>query len=103
MVVAWRVYHLAKLGRETPEVPCTVFFREEEWKALCVYHQRTPEPPKAPPTLNTAMRMVAKLGGFLGRQADGPPGTTTLWRGLQRLADITDTFAIMRSAMPAGP
>jgi hypothetical protein len=33
MVVAWRVYHLAKLGRETPEVPCTVFFREEEWQA----------------------------------------------------------------------
>jgi Druantia protein DruA/Transposase Tn5 dimerisation domain/Transposase DNA-binding len=103
MVVAWRVYHLAKLGRETPEVPCTVFFREEEWKALCIHHQRTPEPPKEPPTLNIAMRMVAKLGGFLGRKADGPPGTTTLWRGLQRLSDITDTFVIMRSAMPAGP
>jgi len=27
----------------------------------------------------------------------------TIWRGLQRLADITATFAIMRSAMPAGP
>jgi hypothetical protein len=103
MVVAWRVYHLAKLGRETPKVPCTVFFREEEWKALCIYHERSPEPPKEPPTLNVAMRMVAKLGGFLERKADGPPGTTTLWRGLQRLADITNTFVIMRSAMPAGP
>jgi hypothetical protein len=27
MVVAWRIYHLAKLGREVPEVACTVFFR----------------------------------------------------------------------------
>ena len=26
MVVAWRIFHLCKLGRETPEVPCTVFF-----------------------------------------------------------------------------
>lgn len=102
-VVAWRVYPLAKLGRETPEVPCTVFFREEEWQALCRYHQRRLEPPKQPPTLNAARRMVAKLGGFLGRKADGPPGTTTLWRGLQRLADITDTFVIMRTALPAGP
>jgi hypothetical protein len=34
MVVAWRIFHLAKLGRETPAVPCTVFFAEAEWKAL---------------------------------------------------------------------
>ena len=25
MVVAWRIYHLTKLGREVPDVPCTVF------------------------------------------------------------------------------
>jgi len=35
LVVAWRIYHLTKLGRETPEMPCTVFFAEHEWKALC--------------------------------------------------------------------
>ena len=34
MVVAWRIFHLTKLGRETPNVPCTVFFEEAEWKAL---------------------------------------------------------------------
>ena len=34
MVVAWRIYHLTKLGRETPEVPCTFFFEDAEWKAL---------------------------------------------------------------------
>ncbi len=27
MVVAWRIFHLTKLGRETPGVPCTIFFR----------------------------------------------------------------------------
>ena len=26
LVVAWRVMHLAKLGRQTPDVPCSVFF-----------------------------------------------------------------------------
>jgi len=30
LVVAWRLFHLAKLGRETPDVPCTVFFEEHE-------------------------------------------------------------------------
>ena len=26
LVVAWRIFHLTKLGREVPNVPCTVFF-----------------------------------------------------------------------------
>jgi hypothetical protein len=30
---------------------------------------------------------VAKLGGYLGRKGDGPPGWQSLWRGDQRLAD----------------
>jgi len=30
MVVAWRIYHLTMLGRETPEVPCTIFFKDIE-------------------------------------------------------------------------
>ena len=28
MVVAWRIFHLTKLGREVPDVPCTVFFED---------------------------------------------------------------------------
>jgi hypothetical protein len=30
MVVAWRIFHLTKLGRETPDVPCTVFFEDTQ-------------------------------------------------------------------------
>jgi len=103
LVVAWRVMDLTKRGRETPDVPCTVFFEEAEWKALACHHQRSPEPPATPPTLGEAMRMVAKLGGFLGRKGDGHPGATVLWRGLNRLADITETFAIFHPSIPAGP
>ncbi len=103
LVVAWRVMHLTKLGRETPEVPCSVFFEEAEWKALACHQQRSPNPPEQPPTLGEAMRMVAKLGGFLGRKGDGHPGATVLWRGLNRLADITETFTIFHPAIRAGP
>ena len=41
-----------------------------------------------------AVRLVGKLGGHLGRKRDGPPGTQTLWRGLQRLETATEAFAI---------
>lgn len=103
LVVAWRVMYLTKLGRETPDVPCTVFFEEAEWKALCCYHHQTHIPPEEPPTLGEAMRMVAKIGGFLGRKNDKDPGATVLWRGLDKLAYITDTFRIFYPALPAGP
>lgn len=84
LVVAWRIYCLAKQGRETPNIPCDLFLSESEWTVLCAVIRRE-EPPEKPPPLREAVRMVASLGGFLGRKGDGEPGTTTLWRGLQRL------------------
>jgi uncharacterized protein DUF4338/transposase-like protein/transposase Tn5 family protein len=91
MVVAWRVYHLVKLGRETPDVPCTVFFEEYEWKALKTFLTGYPYHDQAP-TLRDATHMVAGLGGFLGRKGDGEPGTKSIWLGLQRLDDIAWTY-----------
>jgi len=102
MVVAWRIFHLAMLGRETPDVPCTAFFKDEEWKALWCYVYKTPVPPSDPPTLHRAMRMVGQIGGHLGRKSDGPPGTQTLWRGLQRLDTATEMYLIF-TASPFSP
>jgi hypothetical protein len=103
MVVAWRIYHLAMLGRETPEVPCTVFFKDVEWKALCCYVNKTPVSPETPPTLGEAMRMVGAIGGHLGRKSDGPPGTQTLWRGIQRLDTATEMYVIFTDQQPPHP
>jgi len=94
MVVAWRIFHLCKLGRETPEVPCTVYFEEIEWQALVGFINKDPGPPPKPPTLREALRMTASLGGFLGRKGDGEPGTQTLWLGLQRLDDIAEAWKV---------
>jgi hypothetical protein len=107
MVVAWRIYHLTMLGREVPEAACTVFFKDDEWKALCCYVNKTPEPPATPPTLKEAIFMVAMMGGFLGRKSDGFPGTQTLWRGLQRLDTATEMYVIFThqdsNPMQSGP
>ncbi|MFH1113813.1 MAG: IS4 family transposase [Pseudomonadota bacterium] len=94
MVVAWRIFHLTMLGRETPDVPCTVFFEEHEWKAVVAYWTKNPLP-KETPTLGEATRMVAQLGGFLGRKCDGNPGTKSLWLGLQRMDDLASMYKFM--------
>lgn len=92
MVIAWRIHHLTWVGRETPDLPCTVYFEDAEWKALVGFIKQTPVFPDTPPTLREAMIMVASLGGFLNRKSDGEPGTETIWRGLQRLDDITKAY-----------
>jgi len=103
MVVAWRIYHLTMLGRETPQLPCTAFFKDIEWKALCCYVNKTSIAPETPPTLGEAMYMVAAIGGHLGRKSDGPPGTQTLWRGIQRLDTAVEMYAIFVNQTPPHP
>ena len=88
LIVAWRIYHLTALGEQAPEVPCTIYFTDSEWKALCTFVNRTKTPPALPPSLNEAVRLLGQLGGHLGRNSDGHPGTEVLWRGMARLADI---------------
>lgn len=59
--------------------------------------------PKEPPSLREATRMVASLGGFLGRKSDGNPGTQTMWLGLQRLDDIAATYEIIMLSLARAP
>jgi len=93
MVVAWRIYYLTMLGREKPDLPCTVFFKEIEWKALCCYVNKTPVPPERPPSISKMVWMIAALGGHLGRKGDGFPGTQTLWRGLLKAYIAIEVYA----------
>lgn len=106
MVVAWRIYHLTKLGREVPDMPADVFFDEDECKVLVAYRnqsqskiKRKKQVPSAQAmNLYEAIRLIAQMGGFAGRQSDGEPGTETLWRGLQRFDGITEGWR-----MASGP
>ena len=96
MIIAWRVLYLTMLGRECPEMPCDAVFAEEEWKAVYLVTQKQ-APPEQPPSLDTMVRMVASLGGFLNRKSDGFPGPKTLWIGLQRIPDFVMALEAYRS------
>ncbi len=93
-VVGWQVLYASLLGRQQPDLPCTALLEDQEWQALSCFVQHVPSPPANPPPLQQAVRWVAGLGGFLGRQSDGQPGVTTLWRGFQRLHDIVTAWQL---------
>ena len=93
-VIAWRLYYMTLLNRHLPDADCTQVVTETEWRALYALTHKTRTFPKKTPTVAQVVLWIAKLGGFLGRKSDGPPGVTVLWRGWQRLTDISNTFAL---------
>ncbi len=89
MVVAWRVAYLMRLGRIYPDLDASLFFDPDEIRGayLLTKEQR----PELPPTLKEVVRLIARVGGFLGRKGDGDPGVKTIWQGIQdvRVAALT--------------
>lgn len=97
-VIAWRIFWMMQMNRHHPEAVCSVVFTESEWKALYTTIHRTTQLPKTLPTVRQAVRWMAQLGGFLGRTHDREPGVTALWRGWQRLQDLTLLWRLVHDA-----
>jgi hypothetical protein len=45
-------------------------------------------------TLSTYLIEIARLGGYLGRRRDPPPGNMIMWRGWPRFMDIQHGAAL---------
>lgn len=94
-VVAWRVSWLTMLSREAPKVSPATVFTDAERQLL---ERKTPKGKQQfPRELDFYVRIVARLGGYLDRTSDAPPGTTVIWRGLSRLADLVEGASIAES------
>jgi len=57
------------------------------------------KPPKNTPTLNEVVRLVAQLGGFLGRKHGGEPGAKTLWLGMRQLAGFVQGIRLAKMTL----
>ncbi|MFL6630240.1 MAG: hypothetical protein ACJ8G1_27645, partial [Vitreoscilla sp.] len=63
-------------------------FTEDELAVLDRLSPKTSTPELVPRTLSHYAIQLAKLGGYLARKNDPPPGNLVMWRGLTRLTDI---------------
>jgi hypothetical protein len=93
-IIAWRVFWLTMVHRTNPKTPADQVFNETE---IAILHHVSGAADGSPPK-NVAyyLLVVAKLGGYLARKNDGPPGNTVMWRGLTRLTDIHLGFELQR-------
>ncbi len=50
--------------------------------------------PSGEKTLCTYLTKITRLGGYLARARDPPPGNTVMWRGLSRLTENWEPFSV---------
>jgi len=85
-IVAWRISWLTIVARQTPQKsPNTIFTKTERSLLEAMMPERYRNA-----TRNIAFYLIAlaRLGGYLDRKSDPPPGTAVIWRGFSRLNDI---------------
>ena len=97
-MVAARLLHLTYRGRQEPEACCEPSVDREEWQLLWRHFQPDKTLPATAPTLQQAIRWIARLGGFLDRKGDNDPGVKVLWRGLGKLHDMLVGFRLAKAA-----
>ncbi len=96
LIISWRIDRLMRLGRRVPELQADLMLEPEEWQAAYLLAKKPV--PDSPPRLNDVLRLIAGLGGFLGRKSDGEPGVKTIWRGLLRVMDFADGVKYAKQA-----
>ena len=79
LVIAWRIMLMTLLGRACPELPAKVLLSDIEVTVLSAFAKQNRIKP--PANLGDAVRLVARLGGYLGRKKDPPPGHQIMWQG----------------------
>jgi hypothetical protein len=86
-ILSWRIFWMTMLNRSAPAAPPDVALTKTEIELLdhLVKDKGNGASRK---TLSHYLTKIARLGGYLARANDPPPGNTVIWRGLSRLTDI---------------
>ena len=95
-ILSWRIFWMTMLNRSTSNTPISIAFTDTECQLL---DHLIPDPTKNRSTkksLSSYIIKVARLGGYLARASDSPPGNIVMWRGLSRLTDIVLGFEAAR-------
>ena len=87
-IVSWRIFWMTMLNRSVPDAPPGLALTEAEIGLLDRVMKDNDQRPLRRKTLSHYLTKIARLGGYLARANDPPPGNIVMWRGLSRLNDI---------------
>ncbi len=87
-ILSWRVSWLTMIARSAPHATPRLALTGAEVALLDRLVPDKVRPAPSGKTLAVYLIKVARLGGYLARAKDPPPGNAVMWRGLSRLTDI---------------
>jgi Transposase DNA-binding len=93
-LLSWRIFWLTMLHRVAPEASPLLALTPLEVDLLDRLVPDKGEASQRARNLSAYLIKVARLGGYLARAKDAPPGNLVMWRGLSRLTDIALGFQI---------
>jgi len=100
-ILGWRIFWLTMLNRTAATTSATLAFTALEIDLLNRMSHSQSES-ENPPSLNSCLGQLARLGGYLARAGDSPPGNMVIWRGMSRLTDIELGFLLGSAATICG-
>lgn len=93
-IVSWRIFWMTMINRYAPNAPPELALTNEEITLINALPNNQKSDNIQNKTLAYYLIKVAKLGGYMNRALDPPPGNTVMWRGLSRLGDLRLGFNI---------
>jgi len=87
-ILSWRVFWMTMLNRSSPQASPAFALTADEIGLLDHLVKDRDQKSLRRRTLSHYLTKIARLGGYLARANDPPPGNTVMWRGLSRLTDI---------------
>ena len=87
-ILSWRIFWLTMLNRVDPGAPPDLALTQSEIDLLDKLVADKSEKRPAIKTISHYLIKIARLGGYLARANDSPPGNKVIWRGLSRLTSI---------------
>jgi hypothetical protein len=98
--VAARIERLRHLARNEPDTPASVELSDVEIEALKLLKHEQKKKTEVVgddmPTIALAVRWIADIGGYTGKSSGGPPGATTIGRGLEDLAVAARVLGLLQ-------
>jgi Transposase DNA-binding len=85
-ILSWRIFWITMLNRSAPSALPTLALTKSEISVLDRFVSDKPLVRRK--TLSCYLTKIARLGGYLARANDPPPGNAVMWRGLSRLTNI---------------
>jgi hypothetical protein len=83
-IISVFIMNMTYAARLSPDIPCSQFFDEDEWKLLYCMANKTGKAPDKPYSIREAIKYITTLSSGYRPPSDGDPGVKLIWEGLEK-------------------